>query len=75
MRSKESLNLEMKTVYTVMRKLSRETLWFNLQEVKKTFPEYDHSTIHAIMFFLVRDGLFTRKYNKAHHEIIYKTKA
>jgi hypothetical protein len=27
------------------------------------------------MFFLVRDGLFTRKYNKAHHEIIYKTKA
>lgn len=75
MRSKESLKFEMRTVYAVMRKLSRKILWFDLQEVEKTFPEYKHSTIHAIMFFLTQDGLLTRKYNKAYHEIIYKINA
>lgn len=75
MGSKESLISEMRIVYAVMRKLSREALWFDLQEVEKTFPEYKHSTIHAIIFFLTQDGLLTRKYNKAHHEIIYKINA
>jgi len=75
MRSKESLKFEMQLIYAVMRRLSRETLWFDLQEVEKTFPEYHHSTIHAIMFFLTKDGLVTRKYNKAHHDAIYKINA
>lgn len=70
--TKESLKFERELIYTVMRTLSRETLWFDLQEVEKTFPDHSHSLIHAVMFFLTRDGFLTRKYDMAHHKIIYK---
>ena len=75
MRSKESLKFEIELIYAVMRRLSRETLWFDLQEVEKTFPEYWRSGIHAIMFFLAKDGLVTRKYDMKHHVVIYKINA